>query len=197
MLVLASGSAARTALLTAAGVAHDVMVAQVDEDSAKQAFKERGLQPRDIADGLAELKAVKVSQRRPEALVLGADQILAAEDGGLLDKPGSREEAADQLRSLRGKDHVLISSAVIALGGQPIWRAVDEARLTVRNFSDSFLKAYLDHEWPAISGCVGGYRLEAMGAQLFSRIRGDHFTILGLPLLPVLDFLRVRGELTS
>src|SRR3546814_15387471 len=97
----------------------------------------------------------------------------------LRDKPGSREEAADQLRSLRGKDHVLISAAVIALGGQPIWRAVDEARLTVRNFSDSFLKAYLDHEWPAISGCVGGYRLEAMGAQLFSRIRCDHFTILG------------------
>src|SRR3546814_13987535 len=97
------------------------------------------------------------------SLVLGADQILAAEDGGLLDKPGSREEAADQLRSLRGKDHVLISAAVIALGGQPIWRAVDEARLTVRNFSDSFLKAYLDHEWPAISGCVGGYRLEEIG----------------------------------
>src|SRR3546814_20071242 len=104
LLVLASGSAARTALLTAAGVAHDVMVAQVDEDSAKQAFRERGLQPRDIADGLAELKAVKVSQRRHEALVLGADQILAAEDGGMLDKPGTREEAADQFRSLRGKD---------------------------------------------------------------------------------------------
>src|SRR3546814_21009156 len=117
------------------------MVAQVDEDSAKQAFRERGLQPRDIADGLAELKAVKVSQRRPEALVLGADQILAAEDGGLLDKPGSREEAADQLRSLRGTDHVLISAAVIALGGPPIWRAVAEARLTVRHFSASFLRS--------------------------------------------------------
>src|SRR3546814_18946580 len=107
------------------------MVAQVDEDSAKQAFRERGLQPRDIADGLAELKAVKVSQRRPEALVLGADQILAAEDGGLLDKPGSRAEAADQLRSLRGKDHVLISAAVIALRGPPIWRAGEDRKRDV------------------------------------------------------------------
>src|SRR3546814_14765722 len=128
MLVLASGSAARTALLTAAGVAHDVMVAQVDEDSAKQAFRERGLQPRDIADGLAELKAEKVSQRRPEALVLGADQRLAAEDGGLLDKPGTREEAADQLRSPRGQDHVLNSAASPAPGGQPIWRGVEDGR---------------------------------------------------------------------
>src|SRR3546814_12898487 len=109
MLVLASGSAARTALLTAAGVAHDVMVAQVDEDSAKQAFRERGLQARDIADGLADLKAVKVAQRRPEALVLGADQILAAEDGGPLGQPGTREEAGKQLMWLRGYTHVLTS----------------------------------------------------------------------------------------
>src|SRR3546814_14644362 len=115
MLVLASGSAARTALLTAAGVAHDVMVAQVDEDSAKQAFRERGLQPCDIADGLAELNAVKVSQRRPVALALGADQILSAEDCGVLDKPGTRDVATAQFRSLRRHVQSSSSAAYISL----------------------------------------------------------------------------------
>jgi septum formation protein len=197
MLVLASGSAARKAMLAAAGVEHDVMTANVDEESARHAFRAQSLSPRNMADALAELKAVRVSQRLPGALVLGADQMLAADDGNLFDKPGSVEEAADQLRALRGKTHRLLSAAVVALDGKPIWRAIDEARLTMRDFSDAFLDSYLASEWPQISGCVGGYRLEAMGVQLFSQIRGDHFTILGLPLLPVLDFLRTRGELAS
>lgn len=197
MIVLASQSTARRAMLTAAGIEHDAMAAHVDEDAAKQAFAARGFGARDVADALAELKAVKISQRLPGTLVLGADQVLAAEDGKLFDKPSSREDAAAQLRVLRGKTHVLVSACVIAIDGQPVWRATDEARLTVRPFSDAFLESYLDREWPAIAGCVGGYRLEAMGAQLFSRIRGDHFTILGLPLLALLDYLRVRGELAS
>lgn len=197
MLILASQSAARRAMLEAAGVAHEAMAANVDEDAAKQAFRMQGLSPRNLADALAELKALKLSQRHGDAFVLGADQVLATDDGEIFDKPQSREDAVRQLLKLRGKTHSLISAAVIARSGKAIWRAVDEAKLTVRPFSDAFLAAYLDREWPAIAGCVGCYRLEAMGAQLFSKIRGDHFTILGLPLLAVLDFLRIQGELTS
>lgn len=197
MLVLASTSAARRVMLHAAGVEHDVMAANVDEEAAKAAFLSQGLKAREMADALAELKAVKISQRIPDALVLGADQVLASADGAMFDKPASRDHAVMQLRQLRGNTHSLFSAAVIAQGGKPVWRAVDEAKLTMRPFSDAFLEEYLDREWPTISGCVGCYRLEAMGVQLFSRIRGDHFTILGLPLMEVLDFLRIRGVLTS
>ena len=108
-------------------------------------------------------------------------------------KPGSREELRAQLQDLRGRSHTLISAAVISQGGAPVWRVVDSAKLVMRDFSDAFLDSYLDEEWPALAGCVGGYRLEGRGAQLFERIDGDHFTILGLPLLPLLDYLRTRG----
>lgn len=197
MLVLASKSQARRAMLDAAGITHEAVPANVDEDAAKLAFAAQGLKPRDVADGLAELKAIRVSQRLPDAFVLGADQVLTTPDGRIFDKPASRQDAAEQLLALRGQTHQLISAAVIAQNGQSIWRAVDVARLTVRDFSDAFLGDYLDREWPEISGCVGCYRLEGLGVQLFSRIDGDHFTILGLPLLPLLDFLRVRGVLPS
>ena len=196
-LVLASTSAARRAMLAAAGVAHEAVAANVDEAAAKASLLAQGLKARDMADALAELKAVRVSQRMPGALVLGADQVLAADDGTLFDKPESRDEARGHLRMLRGATHRLISAAVIAENGRPVWRAADEARLTMRPFSDAFLESYLDREWPEIAGCVGCYRLEALGVQLFSRIQGDHFTILGLPLLPLIDFLRTRGMLTS
>ncbi len=115
----------------------------------------------------------------------------------MLDKPVDREAAYVQLRSLRGTTHRLISAAVICEGGAPVWRHIDIAKLTMREFSDTFLESYIDAEWPAIAGCVGAYRLEAMGAQLFARIEGSHFTILGLPLMPLLDYLRVRGYLTA
>lgn len=196
-LVLASTSAARRAMLKAAGVPHEAVAANVDEGAARQAFGAQGLKPRDLADALAELKAVRISQRTPGMLVLGADQMLAAEDGRLFDKPESRADAAAQLDALRGRTHRLLSAAVIAENGVPVWRAADEARLTMRGFSDAFRDSYLNQEWPAVSGCVGCYRLEGLGVQLFSRIQGDHFTILGLPLLPVLDFLRTRGMMAS
>ncbi len=196
-LVLASTSAARRAMLTAAGVAHEALPPQVDEDEVKAALKAEGASPRAVADALAEAKALKLSRKLPGALVLGADQVLALPDGTMLDKPVGREGAAAQLRSLRGIEHRLISAAVIAENGQAVWRVADTASLQVRQFSDAWLAAYLDAEGDAILGCVGSYRLEAMGAQLFSRIRGDHFTILGLPLLAVLDYLRTRGELTT
>ncbi|WP_294394068.1 nucleoside triphosphate pyrophosphatase [uncultured Sphingomonas sp.] len=197
MLILASQSIARRAMLEAAGVAFTAEGAGVDEDAAKQAMLAQGLSGRDIADALAELKAVKVSQRHPGALVLGSDSTVVTADNIVLDKPGTREEAERQLRGLAGTTHHLHSGAVVAQNGMPIWRHVDTATLTMRPFSDAFLQSYLDQEWPEISGCVGGCRLEGLGVQLFSRIDGSHFTILGLPLLALLDWLRVRGELLA
>lgn len=196
-LILASQSAARRRMLADAGVPHDAMAPGVDEDAAKAALRADGNDARRMADALAELKSVKLSRRFPQDLVLGCDQTLAMADGVLLDKPTSRADAAAQLGKLRGTTHKLTSAAVICLGGEPVWRHVDVARLTMRSFSDDWLQSYLDAEWPTIGGCVGGYRLEGLGAQLFARIDGDHFTILGLPLLPLLDYLRLRGVLTS
>jgi septum formation protein len=197
MIILASQSASRRAMLEAAGVLFSAEVAGVDEESVKAAMIAEGADGRRLADALAEMKAVKVSRRHPTALVLGCDSTVAAEDGSLIDKAATREESRAQLQALRGTTHKLTSAAVVALGGEPIWRHVDTAKLTMRPFSDAFLDSYLDAEWPAIRHCVGGYRLEGPGAQLFSRIDGDHFTILGLPLLPLLDWLRVRGELQA
>jgi|KBSMisStaDraftv2_1062788.scaffolds.fasta_scaffold69402_2 septum formation protein len=197
MIILASQSASRKAMLAAAGVEFTAEAAGVDEESVKAAMIGEGTDGRRLADALAELKAIKVSRRHPSALVLGCDSTVAAEDGTLIDKAESREDSRTQLQGLRGTTHKLTSAAVVALGGEPIWRHVDTAKLTMRPFSDTFLDSYLDREWPAIGGCVGGYRLEGLGVQLFSRIDGDHFTILGLPLLPLLDWLRVRGELRA
>jgi len=197
MIILASQSASRKAMLEAAGVAFTAEAAGVDEESVKAAMIAEGTDGRRLADALAEMKAIKVSRRHPTALVLGCDSTVAAEDGTLIDKAETRDESRAQLQCLRGTTHRLTSAAVVALGGEPIWRHVDTAKLTMRPFSDAFLESYLDAEWPAIGGCVGGYRLEGLGAQLFSRIDGDHFTILGLPLLPLLDWLRARGELAA
>lgn len=179
-------------MLEAAGVPFEAIPAGVDEDAAKASLRAEGVSPRELADALAELKSVKLSTGRPDALVLGCDQV-AALDGTVFDKPASREEAADQLRQLRGRRHRQISVSVMAQDGAPVWRHADIAYLTVRDFSDAWLEAYLDAEWPAIGGCAGGYRLEGLGAQLFLRVEGSHFTVLGLPLLPVLAYLRERG----
>jgi septum formation protein len=193
MIVLASQSASRYAILTAAGVPFEAQAAGVDEDAARAALAH--LSARDLADALAELKALKVSTRRPETLVLGSDSVVALADGTVLDKPGDREEAADHLARMSGGSHRLWSAAVIAEGGRPVWRHVEDARLHVRPLSDAFIRGYLDAEWPAIAGCVGCFRIEGPGVQLFSRIEGDHFTVLGLPLIAVLRYLRDRGVL--
>lgn len=196
-LVLASGSASRRAMLEATGVAFAIDRPNVDEDAAKASLAAAGTNARDTADALAQLKAIKVSGRLPGALVLGSDSVVELDDGQLLDKPDCRATAAEHLRRMSGQRHRLHSAAVIVENGRPVWRAVDTATLFVRPLSEAFIAAYLDVEWPAVAGCVGCYRVEGPGAQLFARIDGSHFTVLGLPLLPVLDYLRVRGVLTS
>jgi septum formation protein len=197
MLVLASQSAARRAMLTAAGVPHEALPAHVDEDAITAGLLAENATPLRIADALAEVKALKISRQHPGALVLGADSVAVAHDGALLNKPETRDRATAQLRILAGTTHQLISAAVICAGGQPVWRANGAARLTMRALSDGFIADYLDAEGDAVLGCVGCYRIEGRGAQLFTRIDGDQFSIRGLPLLAVLDYLRTRGQLPS
>lgn len=194
-LILASTSASRRAMLDAAGVSYDAMPPMVDEAAAKAALA--GAAPRDLADALAELKAVKLSGRYPSDLVLGSDSLVALADGTILDKPETREVAEAHLRRLSGATHDIWSAAVIAEGGRPVWRHVERARLVVRPLSDGFIRHYLDAEWPAIAGCVGCFRIEGPGVQLFDRIEGSQFTVLGMPLLPVLGYLRTRQVLES
>lgn len=195
MLILASQSASRTAMLSAAGVPFVAEPAYADEAALKAAMA--GAPPRDVADALAELKALKVSARHPGMLVLGSDSLAVLGDGSILDKPTTREEARDHLTRMSGQRHDLVSAAVIAESGRAVWRIVDKARMFVRPLSPAFIETYLDAEWPAISGCVGCYRIEGPGVQLFSRVEGSQFTVLGMPLLPVLDYLRTRGVLPA
>jgi septum formation protein len=196
-IVLASGSASRRAMLEAAGVPFEVVRPQVDEDAAKEALKAEGIEARGLADALAELKAVAVSRRMPGRTVIGSDSIVALADGTMLDKPATRERAGEQLRMMRGGVHRLVSAVVGARDGMPVWRHVDVAKLHVRDFTDEFLESYLDVEWPAIAGCVGCFRIEGPGVQLFAKLEGSQFTILGMPLMPLLGWLRDVGEMPA
>ena len=194
-LILASGSATRAKILRDAGISFSVEKPRVDEEAVKQKLREQGRTPREQAEALAEAKALSVSQS-VGGLVLGADQMLAFE-GRAFDKPASRAEAKAQLQQLRGGQHELITAIVIAKDGGTLWRHVDRPRLTMRNFSDAFLGSYLDQAGAAALGSVGGYQLEGPGAQLFETIEGDYFSILGLPLMPLLAFLRDQKVLAA
>jgi septum formation protein len=187
-LVLASASASRAQILRDAGVPFEVQPAHVDEETVKASGEDGAT----VAAKLAELKALRVSSLQPDALVLGADQVLVC-DGQLLSKADTLADAAAQLKFLRGKPHTLISSLALARDGAAIWRHSDEAKLAMRDFSDAFLDDYLSVEGDALLGSVGCYRLEGPGAQLFESVQGDYFSILGLPLVPLLAVLRKHG----
>jgi septum formation protein len=191
-LVLASGSAIRADLLRRAGVDFAVETAAVDEAAIKQSFHAERLPAADCAVALAEAKASRVSRRHPGALVIGADQMLVC-DGAWYDKPRDRAAARDELRSLRGKRHELVGAVCVVRDGERLWHVVERSVLTMRRFSDSFLDAYLDAAGNTVLASVGAYQLEGLGVQLFARVEGDFFAILGLPLLPLLAFLRGHG----
>ncbi len=195
-LILASQSAARRAMLEAAGVKFEAAEPELDEAAAKAGLVGAGFDPRSVAEELAQLKALSVPAG-PGDLVLGSDQVLERENGEMLGKPESREEALAQLRGLSGRTHALHSAAVIAENGEGIWWHSETVKMTMRPLSEAFLAAYLDREYEQIRWSVGGYRIEGVGAQLFERIEGSHFAVLGMPLLPLLAYLRERGLLAS
>ena len=179
-------------MLTAAGVAFEAIPAHLDERALEAEMA--GSPPSDVALALARAKALALSRQRPDVLVLGSDSLVEVA-GRRFDKPASRDEAADHLRWFSGKVMQLHSAAALVSGGEVVWQVAAKASLHVHPLSDGFIEEYLAHEWPAVSGCVGVFRIEARGVQLFERIEGDHFTVLGMPLLPVLGALREMGEL--
>ena len=194
-LTLASGSAIRRQIMADAGLDFDVVNRPVDEAAIKAAMLDDGAAPRDIADALAEAKALRVSRTTP-GLVIGADQIMVM-DGQTFDKPATVEDARTRLRAMRGRRHELVGGLVVAEDGRAVWRHASETRLWVRDFSDAFLDQYIAREGERLTKSVGAYRFEGPGAQLFQRVEGDFFSILGLSLLPLLDYLRVRGVVTA
>lgn len=193
-LILASASPIRSQMLTENHVPHQVVPARVDEASVKTAMLAAGAPPRDIADALADLKARKLAGRYPDNLVLGADQVLVFQKT-LFDKAPNLTTLREQLTQLRGQTHELLSAAVIYENAKPVWRHIGRAQLAMRPFSDSFLDTYLESGGDDLLTTVGGYKLEADGPTLFSRVQGDYFSVLGMPLLEVLQFLRSRGVL--
>ena len=187
-LVLASASSIRAAMLDAAGVAHQIDPGRVDESALKEAHDGSDAE---LATTLAEAKAIDTSRRHTGTWVIGGDSLVSV-DGRRFDKPASREEAADHLRFFSGREMRLTSAVALAFGGRIGWSYAGQAILNVRALSDDFIHTYLEAEWPAVAYCVGVFRMEGRGVTLFEQVEGDHFTILGMPLLPLLGALRER-----
>lgn len=195
-VILASASQIRQDLLRQAGLEFQIKPARIDEDAIRAALEAEGATPRDVADALAEFKARKVSEKQPDALVIGCDQVLAFK-GRILSKPHDIADARAQLTLLRGQRHKLLSAVVIYEDAKPVWRHVGEVRLTMRDFSDAYLDAYLVRNWDSIRHAVGCYKLEEEGVRLFSGVDGDYFNVLGLPLFQMLAFLTQNGTLQA
>lgn len=195
-LILASASEIRATLLRNAGLTVRALPARIDEAAIRDALIAESATPRDIADALAEMKARKLAEKHPDALVLGCDQVLEHRHA-TWSKPHSQAEALSQLRSFRGQTHKLLSAAVLYDRGEPVWRHVAEVRLTMRDASDAYLSDYVARNWDSIRHAVGSYKLEEEGVRLFTAIQGDYFTVLGLPLLPLLNYLSQRGFIAA
>jgi septum formation protein len=194
-IVLASSSKIRAEMLRAAGVDFTTTVSRIDEELVKRSLEAEQASARDIADALAEMKAQKASLKDPDALVIGCDQVLDLKKS-VQSKPTSPSDAKAKLMDLSGKTHALLSAAVIYQNGEPLWRHVGRARLAMHQLSEAYVNEYVDRNWDDIRHCVGCYQIEAEGVRLFSRIDGDHFTILGMPLLELLSYLALRGTLS-
>ncbi|WP_343080412.1 Maf family nucleotide pyrophosphatase [Ostreiculturibacter nitratireducens] len=193
-LILASASEIRATLLRNAGLDVETRPARIDEEAIRAALEAEGASPRDLADALAEMKARKIAEKHPGVLVLGCDQVLDF-GGRVFSKPETPDDAKAQLRELSGKTHRLLSAAVVFRDGAPLWRHVGTARLTMHDLSETYIEDYVSRNWDSIRHSVGCYKLEEEGVRLFARIEGDHFTILGLPLMEFLGWLAMRGEI--
>lgn len=195
-VILASASKSRARILRAAGAPHQIVPADVDEADVKLSLAQKGASPSAVAETLAEMKAQQVSRAHRDALVIGADQVLEC-DGELFDKPEDLDQARAHLRAFRGRRHTLVASVIVARDGAVVWRHNDQAHLDMRDLSDGFIEWYIERMGDEICESVGAYKLEGLGAQLFSNIEGDFFSILGLPLLPLLEVLRHHGVVAS
>lgn len=195
-LVLASGSEVRRTLLERSGLDFEVVSPRVDEAAIRDSLLSEGASPRDIADALAEAKARRVAAKLPGALVIGCDQVLDFK-GSLLSKPTSPQDARAQLAEMSGQRHSLLSAAVIYEDARPVWRHVGQVRMQMRVLSDGFIEGYVERNWESIRHSVGGYKLEEEGVRLFSRVDGSYFDVLGLPLLELLAYLGLRGEIET